>query len=205
MSLGNIREEVPRRNPARCPNHLNWLVYNMKVQWLYSELPVDVWAPFLISKGEAKVLSSSSILSTPPQSGTPPALLLMLHQSSRWSSFFPSLVNKTLRYLNSYSQPRGSSLLFSSRYSWPQTWRCWPSSQPLHDFQCSLAVTVQQIQQNHIMCKKQRSDSEVPKPDTILSPRCPLRSFPCITPIGKVLDFVLCASVQGTTVLLFSA
>lgn len=59
----------------------------MKVQWLYSELPLDVWAPFLISKGKSKVLSSSSILSSAQLSGTPPALLLMLHQSSRWSSF----------------------------------------------------------------------------------------------------------------------
>ncbi len=46
----NLRRKVPRKHPDQMPPQL--APFNAKEQRLYSELPLDVWVPYFISKGE---------------------------------------------------------------------------------------------------------------------------------------------------------
>ncbi len=48
----NLQRKAPRRHPDQMSKPPQLAPFDMKEQWLYSELPLDVWAPYPISKAE---------------------------------------------------------------------------------------------------------------------------------------------------------
>ncbi len=57
----NLQEKVPRRHPDQMLEPPQLPPFDTKEQWLYSELPLDVWAPHLISKAEQATLQRKPI------------------------------------------------------------------------------------------------------------------------------------------------
>ena len=164
----NLHWKAPGRHPDQTPVPPQLTSIDVKDQRLYSELPLDVWAPYLISKAKPSqfteetnfgslhprsrsfghcpklmtigegwkvnwlvmALSFGSAPSAPQWSGTVPALLLPLHQSTcqthalyypRPKTWPPPLEAAAC------SQPEGSIPPFADGERWPLTWRCWLS------------------------------------------------------------------------------
>lgn len=94
-------------------------------------------------------------------------------------SILPSVMNKTPRYLNALTwdshllpTQRGHYIIF--RVPWPQAWRCWLSSHPLHiGLQTTLEVTAQWSQQDYIICKQKGWNEFTKMVDTLHFPATP--------------------------------
>ncbi len=131
--------------------------------------------------------------SSPQWSGTTAALLPPPHQSicPSHAPFCPHLWTRPrdtwtpLFEAVTHSQPRGSNPLVSGREPWPQTWRCWLSSQPLDTWLHAAPVQaggpslMNQTEPHYL----QIAETEFWDPQTRYSspPGCALRSCPWIS------------------------